>query len=93
MEIKRLYFVIAIILIATLFVNGCNGIENEMACSEDNECVAATCCHATDAINKDFRPDCSSTLCSAECAPETLDCGQAKAKCVSDQCQVVLVAE
>lgn len=59
-------------------------------CTADADCVAATCCHAKAAINKDYAPDCSGIFCTQECVPETLDCGQGEIKCVESACEAVL---
>lgn len=69
-----------------------NNVE-EKSCISDLDCVAATCCHATDSVNIDSRPDCQGVLCTANCEPGTMDCGQAKAKCIEDICSVVKVEQ
>ena len=49
---------------------------------EDVNCVPATCCHPTECVLEANAPDCSGILCSQECAPGTMDCGQGR--CVFD---------
>ena len=62
----------------------------EKQCTTNDECVAATCCHAIDSVNSEFAPECSDTLCTAQCEPQTLDCGAGETTCVHGACQVVL---
>ena len=59
-------------------------------CTQDSDCVPASCCHPTDAVNKDNAPDCSGTMCTMNCEPNTLDCGQGEIKCVKNECIVFL---
>ncbi len=62
----------------------------ELQCSVDSDCVPAQCCHATDAVNKLNAPDCSGIICTMSCEPESIDCGQGEAKCLSGKCGVVM---
>ncbi len=62
-------------------------------CEQDTDCVAATCCHATDALARSYGPACTAVLCSMDCQPDTLDCGQGAVKCINNQCTAVLVSE
>lgn len=84
--------IIGILFLLTLLslVVSCTSVSEEKQCVTDADCVAATCCHATDAVNLDFRPDCSSTLCTAVCEPGTLDCNQGEAMCVKGSCEAVI---
>lgn len=78
-------------LVLVLFLAGVIGcVPAEKKCSADEDCVAATCCHASEAVNKESGPDCRGQLCTAECVPETLDCGGGEIKCVEGECKVVL---
>ena len=61
---------------------------NPLYCKMDEDCVPAQCCHPTSCINKDYKPDCSGIVCTMECAPNTMDCGQGKCVCVDNTCQV-----
>ncbi len=63
--------------------------ENKL-CSTNTDCIPATCCHPNDTVNKQFTPDCSSTMCTMECAPNTLDCDQGEVKCVEGECKAVM---
>ena len=81
------------VIAASLFLISCgsvgSSVPNELACTQDSDCVAAQCCHADSAVNKDYVLDCSGMLCTADCQPGTMDCGQAVAKCVEGACAVV----
>lgn len=57
-------------------------------CSADSDCVAATCCHATQCIPKSAAPNCSDIMCTEECVDNTLDCGQALCSCQKGICKV-----
>ena len=61
-----------------------------LECSADADCVAATCCHASEAVPLSEAPECSGIFCTTECAPGTLDCGQGEIKCLKGKCEVVL---
>jgi len=78
---------ILILFLVSLLV-GC--IATEKPCVQDSDCVPATCCHANEAVNKDQGPDCKGQLCTMECVPGTIDCGQGKVQCVDEMCKVVL---
>lgn len=95
---KKIIF--AILLLSTLLLASCgssssgtnsgsNSVSAELQCSQDSDCVAATCCHSTDSVNEANAPDCSGILCSADCQEGTMDCGQARALCVEGACSVV----
>lgn len=57
------------------------------ACETDTDCVPATCCHATDVINKNFAPDCSDMMCTMSCET-ALDCGRGKPVCKDGICEI-----
>ena len=84
---KILIFNLIIIL---LFITSCTTVPLEKKCLQDSDCVPATCCHPTDAVNKENAPTCGKIMCSQECAPETIDCGQGEIKCIENECKVVL---
>lgn len=60
-------------------------------CSVDSDCVPAACCHASSCINQKYKTVCN-LLCTQECKPNTLDCGQGSCKCVEGKCGVSLVS-
>ena len=77
------------LLIPLIFLVACS-VPTEKVCSVDSDCIAAQCCHAADAVNKENAPDCSGMLCTMNCEPNTLDCGQGAVQCVSGSCEAVL---
>ncbi|HLC52253.1 MAG TPA: hypothetical protein VJI98_03365 [Candidatus Nanoarchaeia archaeon] len=80
-----------VILVITIFLVSCTSqVQSNKQCAVDNECVPAVCCHAKDTVNQANAPDCSAILCSLECEPGTLDCGQGGLACVEGACTVVL---
>lgn len=44
-------------------------------CRTDADCVPQQCCHATACVAKAAAPDCSAAICTADCRPNTIDCG------------------
>jgi hypothetical protein len=83
---KIIYLILGLFLVGSLF--GC--VPAEKKCSVDADCVQASCCHASDAVSKEFAPDCKGILCSMECVPGTIDCGQGEVQCVKGSCEAVL---
>ena len=61
---------------------------NPVFCQTDDDCVPATCCHPEACINKDYQPDCKGIVCTMECRPNTMDCGQGRCVCLDNTCQV-----
>jgi len=55
------------------------------ACTTDDDCVPAECCHAAECTTKDNKPDCTAVLCSQECRGQTMDCGGFCA-CIGGRC-------
>ena len=81
---------VCLVLISILLVSCASEIPAEKQCSVDEDCVRATCCHASDVVNKEFGPDCAGMICTADCVPGTLDCQQGEIKCLSGECSVVI---
>lgn len=73
-----------------LFLASCITVPEEKKCTVDSDCVGASCCHASEAVNKAYAPNCQGMLCTMECVPGTMDCGQGKIKCVEGKCEAVL---
>jgi hypothetical protein len=67
-----------------------NYTSEDKLCSVDNDCVTATCCHVCEAVNKAAGPYCGGQICTPECVPNTLDCGQGEIKCIDESCEVIL---
>ena len=61
---------------------------NPVFCESSADCVSATCCHPDACINEDYQPDCKGILCTLECRPNTMDCGQGRCVCIDNTCQV-----
>ncbi len=78
------------LLLLMLFAVSCSSVPLEKQCSADSDCIKASCCHASDAINKLYGPDCGGQFCTAECVPGTLDCGQGEVRCVKGGCKVLM---
>jgi hypothetical protein len=79
-----------LLMLLLVVLVSCTSIPPEKQCTQDADCVEATCCHSSDAVNKDYAPKCEGALCTASCDPGTTDCGQGQVKCVQQQCEVVL---
>ena len=58
------------------------------SCSSDADCVPATCCHPDACTARTSAPQCSGVMCTQQCAPGTLDCGQARCVCLGGRCGV-----
>jgi hypothetical protein len=77
------------LLLVSLLLVSCS-VPEEKVCTIDSDCVPATCCHASEAVNEEHKPDCAGRLCTMNCEPGTTDCGQGEIKCVEESCEVVL---
>lgn len=53
----------------------------DLSVDEDDQCVPATCCHPTQCVRKQFAPNCTGVVCTLECRPGTMDCGQGYCEC------------
>ncbi len=62
----------------------------EIECQTDADCVASSCCHATECVSKDKAPECGGIYCTMDCAPNTLDCGYANCLCFKNKCKTSL---
>ncbi len=94
---KEVFFIIVIfVIIASAFginyfnsINENSGkdeIDDRLYCETDADCVPDDCCHPSSCVNVNYKPDCSATLCSAVCQPDTLDCGQGSCLCINNKC-------
>lgn len=50
-------------------------VVGEDACETDADCVPAACCHAAACVAQANAPECGDSMCTAHCAPDTMDCG------------------
>ena len=53
------------------------------------ECVPASCCHATECVLKSEAPSCDEISCTMNCEPNTLDCGYGSCEFVNEKCGVI----
>jgi len=58
------------------------------ACRTDADCVPDACCHPAACTARVNAPSCAGTACTMNCAPGTLDCGQARCVCLGGRCGV-----
>ncbi len=79
-----------LLIIVAIIRSSCSSIPPEKRCSIDSDCIPAACCHATDIVNKEYAPNCKDQLCTLDCQPNTLDCGQGQVKCIQKQCTTIL---
>lgn len=80
-----------ILIFSLLLITSCATVAKEKQCVVNEDCVPATCCHAKDAVNKNFKPtDCTTTMCSSNCVEGTIDCGQGLIQCIKGECKVIL---
>lgn len=66
-----------------------NKTNSSLICSSDADCVPSSCCHADSCENIASKKVCN-VLCTQECQPGTLDCGQGSCACVNNKCSAVL---
>ncbi|MEK6901068.1 MAG: hypothetical protein AABX37_01885 [Nanoarchaeota archaeon] len=80
--------------LSVIFIISCSpSIPLEKQCISSSDCVPAACCHATEAVNSQYAPDCTEAICTMDCAPGTLDCGQGEIQCMEGSCVVVFNEE
>lgn len=84
---KIYYWLLGTVLVLLV---SCTTVPAEKKCLQDSDCAPASCCHPVDAVNKEYSPHCEKVMCSQNCVPDTIDCGQGEIKCVNDECKVVL---
>jgi|SRR3989344_5325096 len=65
-----------------------NGIGDKFYCEIDEDCVPNNCCHATNCVNKKYKPNCSDMFCTQVCSGP-LDCGAGSCKCVLNGCAII----
>ena len=81
-------YILLLVLLSAVLLISCTPAEK--VCSVDTDCVQATCCHPTAAVLKEAGPDCAGQMCTMDCVPDTIDCGQGEIKCLEGSCEVVL---
>jgi hypothetical protein len=75
------------VLLVTFYPRKEEGLKN---CLRDEDCVPAQCCHPTDCVNVENKPDCEGIVCTMECRPGTMDCGQGYCACVENECKAII---
>ncbi|MBI2662659.1 hypothetical protein HYX11_04335 [Candidatus Woesearchaeota archaeon] len=83
------YSLLIFSILSLLLISCTPSIPSEKSCTQDSDCVPATCCHANQSINKNYAPNCQNILCSMGCEPNTLDCSQGEIKCVNNECTIL----
>ena len=82
--------IVSLILVILLVLAGCKEVieetPEELICEIDDDCVKSSCCHSDSCINKDYAPDCFRVMCTLDCKPNTLDCGQGSCVCENSKC-------
>jgi hypothetical protein len=68
----------------------CINYKENTECSTDTDCVPATCCHPDSCVPVGQKPLCKGIVCTAECVPETMDCGQGYCACTEGACTAVI---
>jgi len=76
--------------LSLLLISCTKEIPANKLCSVNSDCVPDACCHPKDAVNLNNAPDCEGMMCTFNCEPETLDCGQGEIKCVDRECTAIL---
>ncbi len=59
-------------------------------CRTKRECVPAECCHAKSCVPASKSPSCKGILCTMECQPDTMDCGQGYCTCTEGRCEAAI---
>lgn len=62
-------------------------IPPEKYCEYDDECKPDKCCHAENAINTKFAPNCTGIGCTKDCRT-ILDCQFGKPVCIDNVCKI-----
>ena len=85
---KKILLVLFLLVIA-----GCtsdsynNNYNSNNFCNVDEDCVAATCCHPYEAVNKKYAPNCDDSICTLSCEGP-LDCGAGRIECENNKCVI-----
>jgi hypothetical protein len=59
-------------------------------CTDDADCVPEQCCHPTSCVPASQAPDCTDVVCTLECQPGTMDCGQGYCACQAGVCTAII---
>jgi len=80
---------IVILLVVVLLVYP-RKVKDEKYCRVNEDCVPALCCHPTDCVNIDNKPDCKGIFCTEVCQIGSMDCGQGHCACVNNECKAII---
>jgi hypothetical protein len=79
----------SIVIVVVLLVVGFFWFVSNWESEEDLVCVPASCCHADSCVLESETPDCDGTICTMNCEPGTMDCGQGHCEYIDGECEVV----
>lgn len=85
---KKMFLLLGLLVLVVSCTQ--TNIPPEKQCQVDGDCIPSSCCHSTDAVNKNYPPDCEGIICTVDCQGGTLDCGQGEIKCLQNQCTAVI---
>jgi hypothetical protein len=57
-------------------------------CLSDSDCIPSSCCHSASCMPRSNFSKCASVMCTTDCRPDTMDCGQGSCVCVNNKCNV-----
>jgi len=79
-----------IVVVGVLLVVGFFWFVGEKGSGEVSEnCVVASCCHASECVWESEAPDCGGIFCSMNCIGGSMDCGAGHCEIVDEKCGVV----
>lgn len=64
-------------------------VMSDEPCSSDDDCVKASCCHATACVAMANAPACNDVACTMDCQAGTMDCGGG-CSCIEGKCAATL---
>ncbi|MBM3232743.1 hypothetical protein FJZ18_01085 [Candidatus Pacearchaeota archaeon] len=86
--IKILLALLFFTVLLAVFLSSNKSAPTLDSCEKDSDCVPSSCCHPASCVLKNQAPECKGVICSQECKPGTLDCGQASCSCQNKRCVV-----
>jgi hypothetical protein len=87
---KILVLILVLILTIVLLLYPRKEKNARLYCKMDEDCAPVQCCHSTDCVNVDNKPDCKGIMCTMECRSGTMDCGQGHCACVNNECKAIV---
>jgi len=82
-------YLLFVVFTLAFLLSGCT-MQKDAECSYDSDCVPAACCHSDSCVPASEAPSCEGIMCTMECMPDTMDCGQGSCKCIDNKCKAVL---